>query len=268
MAIRYDKKINSELSKTVRNFNSKIARLQKTRSDLILPEKVSMKDIKSSVTSRKELNRTIKNLQSFSVRGAEEVITTPGGYVTSRYEFEKTKRELRYIKGALTRQIKRIENIKPRVFGVEQSATYKQMGNMKLMNLIARRESLNKARLEKLDRAGFLHMKDLISMNESKLKYNSEIFMDNYTDKMLFDLAYFVGYDKDKLNYIKEKLVSLDEKEFMSLFDTELSIQAIRDYYPETNKTNPNPEYIKEDVNQIYDNLYNNIDDIVKDYKK
>ena len=55
--IRYDKKLNNEIAKTIRNFNNKIRRLEKLGRDLDLPEKVTRKDLTSSSYTRKELKR-------------------------------------------------------------------------------------------------------------------------------------------------------------------------------------------------------------------
>ena len=43
MAIRYDKKLNQEINKTIKNFNQKIARLEKSDRELILPTKITKK---------------------------------------------------------------------------------------------------------------------------------------------------------------------------------------------------------------------------------
>ena len=55
---------------------------------------------------------------------------------------------------------------------------------------------------------------------------------------------------------------------FLKLFKEDKSVRAILDYYPVvTNSFNAiNPDDIKEDVVNLYDNLINNIDDIIKDY--
>ena len=42
MAIRYDKKLNQEINKTIRNFNQKIVRLEKEEKEL-LPKKITKK---------------------------------------------------------------------------------------------------------------------------------------------------------------------------------------------------------------------------------
>ena len=67
MAIRYDKKLNQEINRTIKNFNQKIARLEKQEREL-LPSKITKKELKESVYTRTELQRKLKELQRFSKR--------------------------------------------------------------------------------------------------------------------------------------------------------------------------------------------------------
>ena len=263
--IRYDKKFNSEIRRVVSNFNRKINRLQKEERDLLLPEKVSIRELKANVYSRSDLRRELRKLERFSKRGIEQTITTPGGVKISKYELEETARETKRIKTSLTRQIKRISNITPTVFGVRQSATYAQMGLEQLSNLKARRQTLEKD-IRKLDKENFREFQKQLNINIQKERYRTQIFMDNYIDKMLFSLVYFIGYDKNKIEHIKQKLMELDEKQFLKLFETDEGIRAIRDYYPEIHRRNMNK--IQDDVTNLYDALYENINSIVEDYKK
>ncbi len=267
MAIRYDKGLQSEIRRVVSNFNQKIARLEKLQDNLYLPEKVTVKGILSEVNNRKQLKRKLESLKRFSKRGIEKTVTTPGGVSLSKYELEETERSLRRLKASLTRQINKYGNIKPTVFGVEQSATYAQMGSQQLANLKARRGSLN-FNLKSLGKQAFNEAKRVIEASLRRERYRKELFMYNYEDKMLFNLGYYVGYDKDKIAYIKSKLMLLDENEFLNLFNTEKAIQAIAEYYPESSRGYANPENIKDEVTALYDELYNNIDDIVADYMK
>ena len=64
MAIRYDKKLDQEINRTIKNFNQKIARLEKQEKEL-LPSKITKKDLKSGVYTRTELQRNLKELQRF-----------------------------------------------------------------------------------------------------------------------------------------------------------------------------------------------------------
>lgn len=265
MAVRYDKKLNTEIRKVVNNFNSKIRRLEKEEKNLLLPERVSIKELKSSVSSRAELRRELAKLSRYSKRGIEKTTTTAGGLEISRYELEETLRETRRIKASLTRRINRLGSTTPTVFGVKQSATYSQMGLEQLSNLKARRRSLEK-NIKKLSKEEFKDFRKQLAINKQKEKYRNEIFMENYVDKMLFNLGYFIGYDKDKINTIKEKLMQLDETQFLRLFETDEGIRALKDYYPEIHRNNMTK--IKEDVSNLYDELLANIDNIIKDYKK
>lgn len=268
MAIRYDPALQKEIRRTVSNFNQKIARLERLQNNLYLPTPISIKELKSGVTNRIQLKRKLASLKRFSKRGAEKTIITPGGVSISKYEFEETERNLRRIKSSLTRQINKYGNIRPTVFGVPQSATYSQMGSQQLANLKARRMALDIPSLKNLGKDQFKEITRVIEANLRKERYRKEVFMYNYEDKMLFNLGYYIGYDKDKIAYIKNKLMLLDEKEFVNLFNTEKSIQAIADYYPESTRAYANPQNIKAEVSELYDELYNNIDSIIADYMK
>ena len=62
--------------------------------------------------------------------------------------------------------------------------------------------------------------------------------------------------------------LKLKPNKFLRLFQEDKSIRAILDYYPiVTNSFNAiNPDDIKEDVINLYDNLIDNIDMILQDY--
>ena len=270
MAIRYDKKLNQEINKTIRNFNQKISRLEKSQRDLILPNKITKKELKENSYNRTELKRKLKELQRYSKRGIEETTTTLGGVKLSKYELDKLSREAKRVKASLTREINKMKTDTPKVFGKKQATTFAQMGDQHYLNLKTRRLAIGKvniktASLEQLD-----SLKKLIDKTLNYKRYYNNIFKDNYL-KMVTDLGYYCGYDGSKLENLKNKIRKLDSNKFLSLFRNEKSIQAILEYYPDA-VANPtdrvlNPEDIKEDVTVLYDALVNNIDDILKDYK-
>ena len=265
MAIRYDKKLNQEINRTIKNFNQKIARLEKEQKDL-LPSKITKKSLKSTVYTRSELQRKLKELQRFSKRGAEDIITTSGGVRLTKYELNEIKRENARVKRNITREINRLKTEKPKIFGKKQTSTYSEMGDHDFLNLVARRKALEKD-VNKLTREEFERFTKLVEKTGKNQQYMNNIFKENYFD-MLSKLAYYFDYDNEKLTYLKDKLMSLQPNDFLKLFKEDKSIRAILDYYPiVTNSFNAiNPDDIKEDVINLYDNLVNNIDEIVKDY--
>lgn len=265
MAIRYDKKLNQEINKTIKNFNQKIARLQKNEREL-LPSKISKKELKENVYTRTELKRKLKELQRFSKRGAEDIIETKGGVKLTQYELSNIKRENARIKRNIMREINRLRANKPKIFGKTQSSTFSEMGDHDYLNLVARRKALEKD-INKLSRDEFERFTKLIEKTGRNQQYMNNIFKDNYFE-MLTDLAYYFDYDNDKLNMLKQKLMNLKPNDFLKLFKEDKSIRAILDYYPiVTSSFNAiNPDDIKEDVINLYDNLIDNINEIIQDY--
>ena len=265
MAIRYDKKLNQEINRTIKNFNQKIARLEKQDREL-LPSKITKKDLKSGVYTRTELRRKLKELQRFGKRGAEDIIETSGGARLTRYNYQNIKRENTRIKQNLTREINRLRVNKPKIFGKTQTSTFSEMGDHDYLNLVARRKALEKD-INKLSREELERFTKLIEKTGKNQQYMNSIFKQNYFD-MLTDLGYYFDYDNDKLNILKQKLMNLKQNDFLKLFKEDKSIRAILDYYPiVTNSFNAiNPDDIKEDVINLYDNLIDNIDMILQDY--
>ena len=270
MAIRYDKKLNQEINRTIKNFNQKIARLEKQEREL-LPSKITKKDLKNSVYTRTELQRKLKELQRFSSRGAEDIITTRGGVRLTQYELQNIKRENARVKRNITREINRLKVNKPKIFGKTQTATFSQMGDTDFLNLVARRKALEKD-INKLSREEFERFAKLVAKTGKNQQYMNTVFKENYF-KMLTDLAYYYGYDNKKLNEMKKKLMKLKPNDFLRLFKEDKSIRAILDYYPivTSNFDFNTGMYVnrmdyQEDVMNLYDALYDNLDDILKDY--
>ena len=265
MAIRYDKKLNQEINRTIKNFNQKIARLEKQNREL-LPSKITKRELKDNVYTRTELRRKLKELQRFSKRGAEDIIATGGGARLTQYDYQNIKRENTRIKRNITREINRLRVEKPKIFGKTQTSTFSEMGDTDYLNLVARRKALEKD-INKLSKEELERFRKLIEKTGKSQQYMNSIFKENYFE-MLTDLAYYFDYDNDKLNLLKQKLMKLKPNDFLKLFKDDKSIRAILDYYPVvTNSFNAiNPDDIKEDVVNLYDNLINNIDDIIKYY--
>ena len=265
MAIRYDKKLNQEINRTIKNFNQKIARLEKQDREL-LPSKITKKDLKSGVYTRTELRRKLKELQRFGRRGAEDIIETSGGVRLTQYSYQNIKRENARIKRNITREINRLRVNKPKIFGKTQTSTFSEMGDHDYLNLVARRKALEKD-INKLSRDELERFTKLIEKTGKNQQYMNSIFKQNYFD-MLTDLGYYFDYDNDKLNILKQKLMNLKPNDFLKLFKEDKSIRAILDYYPiVTNSFNAiNSDDLKEDVINLYDNLIDNIDMILQDY--
>lgn len=74
---------DAKLRKAVKNFNAKITRLERKYPEIksSLPERVSVKELKSIIGTRYDLDRETERLKRFSSRrGAETIVTPPAKY--------------------------------------------------------------------------------------------------------------------------------------------------------------------------------------------
>ena len=270
MAIRYDKKLNQEMNKIIRNFNQKISRLEKQNKELLLPNKVTKQEIKANAHTRKELIRKLQELKRYSKRDIEKTIILDSGVAISKYEYENIKIEARRLKQSLAREIK-IKQVKPiRIGGLLQDSTFAQSGDKNYLNLVARYKALNK-HLENLDADEIKRYKMLINKSKRNSRYYDNIFMGNYL-KALDDTAWFYGYDEKKIEEIKDKLLTLDSKDFTKLFTEDKLVEAILDYNmtekSRLKKRGINVIAVRDDVINLFDTLYEKIDVILEEYEK
>lgn len=88
MAIRFTPELNSRISKTVRNYNTRVRRANvegKIRKDN-LPEQISIKMLKKSYSRRADLERELKNLETFNRKSVRQESDGINKYETSIIE--------------------------------------------------------------------------------------------------------------------------------------------------------------------------------------
>lgn len=267
MAYKLSKNSEIKLKKAISNFNAKIKRLQNVDREIDIPEKESIKAIKDRVYTKWDLNREIDKLERFTKRNAEDLIKNKSGVVMSRWEFENIQREQKRLSARLSRDIERYSNIKPQEFGKVQSVTYAQMGDEKLSNMKARQRAISNKSVMKLNREQIKNLQALINKTSANYRKPKDIFYNNYLDGTLLNTAYFVGYDQEKINYIKKKLSELTPSQFAKAFETEQALKDIQMRYDLTKEDGISPEILNNDITPILDTLYENIDIIVDTYK-
>lgn len=267
MAYKISKSNENELRKAINNFNVKVKRLEKVDREIDIPQKESITAIKDRVSSKWDLNREIDRLERFTRRNAEDLIQNKSGVVLSRWEFENLQREQKRLNARLLREIERYGNITPTEFGKSQSATYAQMGDEKLSNLKARQRAISKKSVMKMDKEALNDLETLMNKTAANYRKDKTIFYENYLDGTLLNTAYYVGYDKEKIEYIKEKLSELTPSQFTKAFEQEQALKDMQLRYNLTKEDGITPEILENDITPILDTLYENIDQIVESYK-
>lgn len=203
MAIRYDSKLNKEIQRSIRNYNAKIRRYARENANVIIPERLTRKDLLEDVNTRKELRRKLKQLTYLDKRSiqAQEGLN----FDISKYEYRKLKEDIKLAKSRLTRGINLLENEKIKVAGRREEVTPAQMAREDYLKLLREREALssnlNDLSLEELD--------TIMKTARRYVKDNTRtdnILKENYLD-MLFSLGRAIGYPEDKIQAISDKLM-------------------------------------------------------------
>ena len=266
MSIRYDAKLNKNIQRVVRNFNQKVDRLEKINSKLgiyDLPDKISIKALKKSVSSRRELYRELDNISLFSKKGMEKSISTASGDM-SRYDYELLKKEQQRLKKYYTRKIHSYENLSPRIAGKKQTGTLQTLGDEYLQQLQSRREYLNK-NISDLNKD---QLENFVKSIEGSIRLEEKAvrFYNTYIDDMYVKLGYSIGYDKDKIEYVKKRLKELTPQQFDRARRIETTLQTTEDYYVDVHSEKSLSQN-KEDITRKFDLLYESIDTIVEQAK-
>ena len=266
MAYKFSKYNERELQKAVNKFNAKIKRLESVDREIDIPVKESIKAIKDRVNSKWDLNREIDRLERFTKRNAEDLIKNKSGVVMSRWEYENIQREQKRLNARLLRDIERYSNITPTEFGKAQAVTYAQMGDEKLSNLKARQKAISSKSVMKANREQLKNLQTLLNKTAANYRKDKDIFYNNFLDGTLLNTAYFIGYDEQKIKYIKDKLNKLSPTQFTKAFEQEQALKDIQLRYDLTKEDGINPEILENDITPLLDNLYENIDQIVDSY--
>ena len=114
MAKQYNIKWNrsdiGKLSSAVRQFNKTIKKLESAESDLVLPDVVDYKELKSGITTRQELNRMIGSLRRFTNPAKQKAIKLDSGIDITAWEYTELKAERRRAEKRLTGELFGLES--------------------------------------------------------------------------------------------------------------------------------------------------------------
>lgn len=241
---RYNAEYNRQIERVVSNFNRKVARLQKA-GRTVLPNKVSIRELKSQNLTRGEMNQRLRDLQRFGVRGSENIVTIGGNQYT-RYDVDIFRRKLRRERARLTRDIQKAE---------ATTSKYPMQHDRYTANLKAKRTTLTKNWNE------LINSKVGKTISEQDIK-QSELY-DTYLET-LFQDAYQLGFEDDKIDYITKRLSKLKPRQFLRALEDDPNIQYIFDYYHALTRTSAEGDSNAYDA---FQQLYENIDAIVSKYK-
>lgn len=162
--IKWRESDKKELSRLVKNFNAKIRRLEKKIGPgEVLPETVSLRDLKKSILTRKEFNREVKALQRFTQRGSEKFVSVPD----NDNNLKITKWQMKEMKSLEKLELKRIEKQKERLANMPATLKRQPLG----YSALQRQEFIGMGRVEDRELEPTKLFTRTMSKRELKAKY-------------------------------------------------------------------------------------------------
>lgn len=210
--IRWSEKDNKELQRAVKNFNAKVKRLEKKYSgtDVIIPEKVTVKQMRELVNTRRDLQRELKSLQKFTERGSEAVITIPNtdnNIQVTKWQKEEMTKRARVINRKRNQRLKALEEKELQQGGKSLGYTRGDIGMGKADQIALRPTHTFTKRMTKYDvKAKFEHF-----MRESQSDYwnKRDILMrDNFIK------AIQENFNPKDVEDVVEAILNMDLEEF------------------------------------------------------
>lgn len=203
MAIRYDKAYNREIARIVKNFNSKVMRLQGIER-VLAPNTILVSDLKKTYDKRRDLNRKLRELQLFSEKGMEEEVQV-GEWNTNKYQLTISKRQAAVAKANLTREINKAK------------ASKKIFNTPYIRNLEKRREILSRP-IESLSEK-MLATRQRIIRGEYDARKKQEMLYNNLF-QMIYKTAYTAGADPKVIENLLHELRQMSPAQLADALQT------------------------------------------------
>lgn len=268
MAIRWTGKLSDEVFDTIDKYNNKIKRLEKL-GGYVTPNKTSFKEIKELVNNRRDLERVLKSLKAYNVRGAEKTITLDSGAKISRYSYDLARKNQRIAKMKTTRRLNVLKNTIPTEYGVKSNYNLANMGDESIRNLEARLNKLNRniTNINPSDLNSYTKYLTETSFIDYNLRDRN--FMSAYFNEMTFNLGFAIGFDKDKINEMKDKIYDrLTDRQIATMLRSEEAFKSLRDWYNNIHRRAGLNIGNLNLINAEFNELYENLDDIISTYEE
>ena len=256
MAIRYDKALNAEIRRVVRNFNQKRNRAIQ-RGFHHLPPLLTVSELKSRYTSRSQLTRDLRLIEGFnkSKDDALRVVETSGGAKAIKWEYDYLKANLKYAKQFYDREISDAAKL---------DTTMNVAKAEYINNLKSKRDYLN-LELAELNQSQFRTFRNTINeylyANERNLKgYRNWM---NEVELIMRNL----GYDNKTINKFFEGFNELTPRQFLNMYRQSALVSRIYELYIPSREGEFKLSTTEEDAKELINTFMLEKDEMIKKAK-
>lgn len=256
MAIKFDPAYNAEIRRVVKNFNQKRNRAIK-RGYRYLPPTLTVSELKSRYTSRKQLNRDLNLIKKFNAKGddALRVIETSGGAKAIKWEYDYLKRNLQYAKEFYDREISDAARLDTPMMVAKSEY---------INNLKSKRDYLN-LELAELSQSQFRTFRNTIN----EYLYANERNLSGYRNWMneVELIMRNLGYDNKTINKFFEGFNELTPRQFLNMYRQSALVSRIYELYIPTKDHSFKLSTTEEDAKELINTFMVEKDEMIKKAK-
>lgn len=234
--IPFRQKDEAKLKKEVNRFNRKLKRVQKKYENedrLMLPEPLKIKDIKTTIQDRKDLNNLYKMINRFMKRGSEEIVQTDSGVKMTKFERNEFRIGIIRAKANIRKRITALEDYLEESEDDDVSTNYSKyrITDDEISRLKDNMESLKD--VDKRDQKSLENLRKRIDLwsSETKIYQKNLTYKENYLSALENAFKYVDGYED-----LKEKLEKVDPMDFYKLISFDEIASDIKYIYDEYKK--------------------------------
>lgn len=256
MAIKFDPAYNAEIRRVVKNFNQKRNRAIK-RGYHYLPPTLTVSELKSRYTSRKQLNRDLNLIKKFNAKGddALRVVETSGGAKAIKWEYEYLKQNLKYAKEFYDREISDAARLDTPMMVAKSEY---------INNLKSKRDYLN-LELAELSQSQFRTFRNTIN----EYLYANERNLSGYRNWMneVELIMRNLGYDNKTINKFFEGFNELTPRQFLNMYRQSALVSRIYELYIPTKDHSFKLSTTEEDAKELINTFMVEKDEMIKKAK-
>lgn len=208
--MRWRKSDLAELQRVVKNFNAKLSRLEKKGADMsIMPDRLSLKDLKASIETRADFNRAIKSAQRFTTKGAEAPVTSSRGAQSTKWAVREFQIAQQAVNRKRAKTLKEIGEQPVTRAGKPTGNTRAEMGKIKENAVKPSKKKFDSMSQKEWEKA----MKAIESeLSDSKSAAKREAVKENYIKALINE-----GFSDE----LQELVKSIPLDDFIKTLDTD-----------------------------------------------
>lgn len=256
MAIKFDPAYNAEIRRVVKNFNQKRNRAIK-RGYRYLPPTLTVSELKSRYTTRRQLNRDLNLIKKFNTKGddALRVVETSGGAKAIKWEYEYLKKNLQYAKEFYDREIRDVARLDTPMMVAKSEY---------INNLKSKRDYLN-LELSELSQSQFRTFRNTIN----EYLYANERNLSGYRNWMneVELIMRNLGYDNKTINKFFEGFNELTPRQFLNMYRQSALVSRIYELYIPTKDHSFKLSTTEEDAKDLINTFMIEKDEMIKKAK-